>query len=698
VKLDLAWAKEAPTRKQLLLGGGHLAALWAITFVQPLLDLLGKNPDFFIARGNSPGDILILSIGFTLLPPLVMLAVEWVATRIAPQVYYAVHFLFFWGIATFLFIQILSNFFEKPTILLVLLSLILGALFAYAVFRVVFLKNLMDILIIAPAVILLLFIFASDASKAIFPEEESIDIGAKVESKTPVVMVVMDELGNSTLMTKQGEIDAQRFPNFAELAKTSTWFPNQTTTSYFTPTAVPGILTGNVPDEDALPTAADQPDNIFALLSGSYDFHVEEPITSICPASLCPEADTEKRQLDRLKSLYSDLKYVEGRLVLPPRIAATLPDVGTNFEGFGGGEDADEEKKGSIDDLFVKGRGGAKAPSIYSDFIRKIPASDSAFTMMHVKQPHQPWKYDTEGIEYNGSPIEQLSDSTGPWVVDDAGIASAQQRHIVQTGFADNLLGQVVDRLKATGVWDRAMVIVLADHGIDFQGGDIPQRMAGTDSMGEVANPPLFIKYPGQDKGVKDPVHSMTLDVVPTIAEELGVEGMYETDGVPLQSGEVPERDVTVKDVKNRTFSLPIEQIIRQRNAAIADKDRRFGAGPFYTLGPAPELIGEPAPASAGNPGEATLDSPGIWDDYVPGEGLLPIFVNGTISGGSPGELIAVGVNGRIQGTARSFDFEGARHFGTLVDPESLRPGRNEITVYRVAGNGRLTLIGSNQG
>lgn len=695
MKVDLDWAKEAPTRKQLLLGGGHLAALWAITFVQPLLDLLGKNPDFFVARGNTPGDILILAIGFTLLPPLVMLAVEWVATKIAPQVYYAAHFLFFWGIATFLFIQILSNLFEKPTILLVLLSLILGALFAYAVFKVVFIKNLMDILIIAPVVILVLFIFASDASKAIFPETESVDIGATVESKTPVVMVIFDELGTSTLMTADGGLDGQRFPNFKELGKEATWYKNESTTSYFTPTAVPGILTGNRPDPDQLATAADQPNNIFSLLSGSYSFNVEEPITQICAESLCPETET-LNQKGRLKSLFEDLKYVEGRLVLPPRIAATLPDVGTNFGDFGAEGDKGGGKKNSIEDQFVKGRGGAETPAFYSNFIKRIPTKDSSFTMLHLKQPHQPWKYDVDGVEYNSSPIEQLSESTGPYVVDDNGVASAQQRQIVQTGFADNLLGQVMDRLKKAGTWDKTMVVVMADHGVSFQGGDIPQRMAGTESMGEVANPPLFIKYPGQKKGVVDPVHSMTLDVVPTIAKELNIQGMYETDGVPLQGDDVPDRDVLVKDVKNNEFTLPIEDVIEQRDAAIAEKDRRFGTGPFYTLGPVPSLIGKPAPPVNGTSDEVNLDRPEIYEDYVPGKGLLPIFVNGTLDSLPAGTTIAVGVNGKIQGTTKSFEFEDQMRFGTLVNPDSLVPGRNEITIYRVGPNDKLTPIGSN--
>ncbi|MDQ2700693.1 MAG: hypothetical protein M3Y23_05125, partial [Actinomycetota bacterium] len=138
------------------------------------------------------------------------------------------------------------------------------------------------------------------------------------------------------------------------------------------------------------------------------------------------------------------------------------------------------------------------------------------------------------------------------------------------------------------------------------------------------------------------------------------------------------------------------EEVIRQRNAAIAEKDQRFGTGPFYTLGPAPDLIGEPAPPFTAGGAPATIDKAEMWDNYRPGQTPVPIFVNGTIGTGQAGDLIAVGVNGKIRGTARSFDFEGSQRFGTLVDPKSLVPGRNEITVYRVDNNGGLVPLGSN--
>ncbi|HNC15677.1 MAG TPA: hypothetical protein PLV77_07245, partial [Solirubrobacterales bacterium] len=89
--LAAVFDRPAPTGRQLLLGGGHLAALWALAFVQPLLDLLGNNPDFFVARGNSTGDILILAIGFTLLPPLVLFGIEWVVSKVNARAYYGLH-------------------------------------------------------------------------------------------------------------------------------------------------------------------------------------------------------------------------------------------------------------------------------------------------------------------------------------------------------------------------------------------------------------------------------------------------------------------------------------------------------------------------------------------------------------------------------------------------------------------------------
>ena len=62
--------------QSLWLNGLHLAALWAFALVQPLFDLLGRNADFFVARGSTSGDIVAFALATTLFPPLILLAVE----------------------------------------------------------------------------------------------------------------------------------------------------------------------------------------------------------------------------------------------------------------------------------------------------------------------------------------------------------------------------------------------------------------------------------------------------------------------------------------------------------------------------------------------------------------------------------------------------------------------------------------------
>ncbi|MCB8914336.1 MAG: sulfatase-like hydrolase/transferase [Thermoleophilales bacterium] len=703
--------REPPTRRQLLLGGGHIAALWALAFVQPLLDLLGRNPDFFVARGNTTGDILILAIGFTLVPPLVLLGIEWVISKVGTKAYYGLHLVLMGLIATFFFIPLVSDVFSARSLVILVVSLGAGAFLAWMVFRYVFVKNLMDILIIAPIVILAMFVFNSKTTELIFPDEGHFEVATDSGNNTPVVLMIYDELGTSNLMTSKGRIDAGRYPNFARLAASSTWYKNETTTAFFTPHAVPGILTGINQPADTLPTWQEQPLSIFSQFSRGRQLHVLEPVTALCPDELCPDLiNEEQSQKSRLEDLYSDLKYVEGRLVLPPGIADTLPDVSSNFEGFGdnGGEDDPVKlgkRKHKRGELAVKAEARSD-PELYEQFIQQIPDSDRGLTVMHMHLPHQVWKYDLQGNQYNESPIEQLSHSLGNWMVNSNGISVSQSRMYVQTGFADNLLGQMRRKLESMGLWNKALVIVTADHGISFEGNGVPQRQADKRAMGEVANPPLFIKYPGQRRGVVSPKHSMTLDIVPTIARTLGVNDLYKTDGVPLQ-GPVPKRDVTITDPEGNLFTVGLGEMIQQRRAAIRRADQRLGTGPFYTLGPAPELIGrkvDPVPKSANH---VQLDEPDLGKAYDPGEDLIPMFITGTWDGNVPAAprkapVFAIAVNGKVQATARPFDFDGSVHWGALVNPRSLHPGKNRIGVYRLA-KGRLMKphlvpLGGNQG
>ncbi|NIP54016.1 hypothetical protein GWN42_19230, partial [candidate division KSB1 bacterium] len=51
---------------------------------------------------------------------------------------------------------------------------------------------------------------------------------------------------------ESGDLNRAKFPGFARLAKDGYWFPNATTVSPVTTSAIPSILTGRYPQDDAI--------------------------------------------------------------------------------------------------------------------------------------------------------------------------------------------------------------------------------------------------------------------------------------------------------------------------------------------------------------------------------------------------------------------------------------------------------------
>ena len=104
-----------------------------------------------------------------------------------------------------------------------------------------------------------------------------------VARSTPVVLMVMDELPVSALLRPDGTIDAKRYPNFARLAKTASWYPRATSVHEFTTQAVPAVLTGRLPHTGELPTLDDHPENLFTLLGERFAVRASEQVTRLCP-------------------------------------------------------------------------------------------------------------------------------------------------------------------------------------------------------------------------------------------------------------------------------------------------------------------------------------------------------------------------------------------------------------------------------
>ena len=658
-----------PRLRELLIGGAHLGALWAFAFAWPLLDLLGKNPDFFVARSNTAGDIIIFALCFMLLPPLVMLALEAVAAVISRSAYLVLHLILIGTMAAVFFIGVEKRIFTSPTAAIIVLALAFGAAVAYGLRRTRFVPSLLDVLAVAPVVFLVIFFFFSDTSKLILPQSNASALGIRVPSKAPVVEVIFDEFPTATLLDGRGRIDAKRFPHFAALARQTTWYPNNTTVADFTGRAVPAILTGNNPSGSTLPIASDQPNSIFSLLGGAYRLHVKEVVTQVCPPSLCGEVQ-RPRQLTRLKSLVDDLRYVEGRIILPPSLANELPNVSTTFGDFGnnGGGAGDKGAGRFAQDLFTP-----PSPGEFEHFLDRIPGGDSTLSLIHMELPHEPWRYVPSGQNYLDTSVTDLATpSAARWAVGTAGIASAEARHYLQTGYADRLVGLMMARLKKLGIWKKAMVIVTADHGISFQGKSVYRRIAQPQNLGGVANAPLFIKYPGQTKGKTSPTHTETIDIVPTIAQQLGIQNLYKTEGEPI-SEEGNGGEVAVTNGQGDVIRMPLSRMLRQRNAVVE-------------AGLLPARQRRPLPARAGS--RAGRDGRPADLDRDPARHLGHGRERRRARGRRPRGAGGPGVHRRRAGGGEAGDGDRGRRerHGRGDRPDVPRGGRAQVRGHRASG------------
>ena len=196
----------------------HLVALTSFAVAQPLFDLLGRTPEFFAVRGATRGEIVVFALALVLVPPLVLLAVELVSGPARA----GVHLALVAGLVALVALQAFGR-------VAVAVVLGLGAAAAYA--RLAPARALLTVLAPAPLLFLALFLFQSPVSDLVWPPEQAQARAAAAQASAPVVMVVFDEFAGMSLMDGNGRLDTQRFPGFARLARTATWYRNAVSVS-----------------------------------------------------------------------------------------------------------------------------------------------------------------------------------------------------------------------------------------------------------------------------------------------------------------------------------------------------------------------------------------------------------------------------------------------------------------------------------
>ncbi|MDQ4049889.1 MAG: sulfatase-like hydrolase/transferase [Actinomycetota bacterium] len=476
----------------------ELLGLWALAVAQPVFALATSTPEFFTERKTPAAAIVVFAVAIVVVVPALVLLAEVLADGARRGWGRGLHDGVRFVLLSVIALQLLNELdvgatrhagVDIPGWGLILAAVVAALGILELLRRSDGARMFLRFLAVAGPGALLLFL--ASAPLAVPPATPA----ARADRPVPIVMIVMDELPTTSLLKGPDRLDTERVPNFARLAREGTFYPNATTVSDQTTVAVPAMLSGRRgPEEIAPSAAANWPQNLFSLLEGRYRLDVREPITGLCPAAACPrDAPSTPSAVGSLASEAPRLAFLS---VVPNDLVRRSPLLGGAVE---------PDPRREVRNFIAKLR-GEHGPTL--DFL-------------HVLTPHRPWGRLPSGRRYRVPGQDDVPESARETLrlPRDRRLALQLWRaHLLQVGYADRLLGQVIDHLKRGGIYDRALLVVAADHGVSFRPGQ-PLRDITRENVANIASVPLFIKQPGGRGRGTDLAPARTIDVLPTILD-----------------------------------------------------------------------------------------------------------------------------------------------------------------------------------
>ncbi len=650
----------------------ELVGITAVTVAQPVFDVVQQAPEELVSLGARPSDIVVYALLVVLGPPVLLWLLEQPFRLLGPTIRARVHgVLLGLGVGLFVAEIVKSSLLDaEGRRWLIVLGLGVAAGASVLLVRSARARSVLRYLALAAPAFLALFLLASPVADLVISDGvEAADV--EVENPVPVVVVAFDELPLASLLDGEGAIDEATFPAFGDLAADSTWFRNNTGVSPLTPSALPAILTGQLPDElFPAPVAAKFDENLFTLLGGTYDVDAVENLTELCPPGICDERE-HPGHIDVLSSLLDQAETVFRGVAQPW---------------------ADQASLGFVVD---RNPSDPEAPSRLRAFgSEAVPGDQPTLDFGHFLLPHQPWDWLASGRMYD-APDPPRSAEFGDWH-DQTTAGLGRQRHLVQLRYTDSLLDEVLDDLRADGLYDEALVIVTADHGVGFVGGE-PLRAVSEANYHEVMWTPLLVKEPGQTEGAVDDRPTETIDIVPTIADVLGVDIPWEVDGASVFDDEADRSDRPARMIDWRFNTVEPDgdfvELDREEGFARVLESTTPMAGraddpdAVLRIGEYEDLVGTRAREAETGPPAAfavtTFSRPTFT--VPPGAEELPAYVEG-IWVEEPEPWIAVAVDGTVAGIAPAYRQGQFATFWALLSERLLTPGEHELGFYAVSG------------
>ncbi len=670
--------------------------LASVAVGQPLVDLFGNNPELLAATKNANWRAFAFIAMVVCLPALITWCVVIGARRANERLGQILHYSAVFGFVVLLCLLIFRSFGIGTDAIVYPVALAAGGAGVVAVERIIGLRRALQYM--AGFAVALPILFVLSRSGEAIRSPDPLVSNASPRSPHPVVVLILDEIGLYSITDETGSIDEERFPGFAEIASTSTWYPNASAASNYTPHAVPAILTGVLPEHDRAPFASSHPRSLFTLLGNAYDMNVYESTTSVCPDSLCGEAVISTPR--GFRPLVRDAIVVYGHRLLPDSSRERLPQIDESWGNFGDAEvsdpepevsDPESENDGPTDldrfEAVVKGGPLSQGAVLQSLVQNSGTLTNPTLTVFHGLLPHRPWSATPDGRTYRPTRQPQEGDIVYP--ENDDWARELYQRYLMQLSYTDVQLSRSIEDLKAAGIWDDAVVVLLGDHGISFEPG-VSHRahdFEGFESTEDIFRVPLFVKFPGQTTGMIDRCAASSLDILPTIARVVGIEPGWAWDGIPLQQCPARGTERTITALSNpwgtsSSVAFREDDLMARVSRYSEWVDPALGVGAYARVGRWGGLVGTVPVAGVTSDlvGGWSINESDLFSMIAPGatEGSqVPAQITGSVvlSRPSPEGLeILITVNGTAVASITELGglSEGAHIFSAIADTSLL--------------------------
>ncbi|MET0489802.1 MAG: sulfatase-like hydrolase/transferase, partial [Acidimicrobiales bacterium] len=353
----------------------------------------------------------------------------------------------------------------------------------------------------------------------------------------------------------------------------------------------------------------------------------------------------------------------------------------------------------------------------FQGLVDSIEADEEpALHFLHLQLPHSPYRFLPDGRAYEAGGFGPGGDLIGTRGPEQAEADAERQRLLLQVGYVDRLVGQLVDRLHETALYEETAVVVTSDHGSGFVPGQSHRGLEGEtldrSLYPDILYVPLIVKAPQLEAGTVSDDNVESIDVLPTIADILGLPLPWEVDGRSLfgPARTDPEKQFNKVDmgggglggfggavqlsdrVRFDGDEVLAENLARNVNTLL----RADAPGhEFYARTEDGDLVGTPVEdLPAGADAGARLAADEGLDavrSYRSSDEVIPTHLTGQIEDGPSGDQrLVVAIDGVIAGVAPTFvDGDVTHHVDLMLDPTALSgPTPRHIQAFLLTGRG----------